>query len=112
MLVKFFYKSDCDTCRKARRFLREKGVELAERDYAKQPLTKAELEELIDADNVSAFLNTRHKIFKASGWKENPPTKAEAIAAILQVANVIRRPIVAKGKQRVVGFDLKAYAKL
>ncbi len=112
MSVKFFYKSNCDTCRKARKFLREKGIELAERDYAKQPLTKAELEELIDADKVGAFLNTRHKVFKASGWKENPPSKAEAIAAILQAANVIRRPILAKGKQRVVGFDQKTYADL
>lgn len=92
--------------------MREKGIELEERDYAKQRLTKAELEELIDADNVSALLNTRHKIFKASGWKEKPPTKAEAITAILQVANVIRRPIVAKGKQRMVGFDQKTYADL
>jgi arsenate reductase-like glutaredoxin family protein len=92
--------------------LREKGVELEERDYAKQPLTKAELEELIDANNVSAFLNTRHQAFKSSGWKEKPPTKAQAIAAILKDSNLIRRPIVTKSRQRVVGFDNKAYAKL
>jgi arsenate reductase-like glutaredoxin family protein len=92
--------------------LREKGVELTERDYAKQPLTKAELEELIDADNVGAFLNTRHEIYKTSGWKEKPPTKVQAITAILKEANVLRRPLVAKGKQRVVGFDQEAYKKM
>ncbi len=92
--------------------MRKKSVELEERDYAKQPLTKAELEELIEADNVSAFLNTRHPVFKSSGWKEKPPTKAQAIAAILKDPNVIRRPIVAKSRQRVVGFDRKAFAKL
>lgn len=87
-------------------------MELAERDYAKQPLTKAELEELIDADNVGAFLNTRHEVFKTSGWKEKPPTKAQAIAAILKEANVLRRPLIVKGKHRVVGFDQEAYKKL
>jgi arsenate reductase len=92
--------------------LREKGVELEARDYAKQPLTKAELEELIDADKVGAFLNTRHVVFKTSGWKEKPPSKAQAIAEILKDPNVIRRPIVIKGKQRLVGFDKEAYAKL
>lgn len=92
--------------------MRENGVDLDERDYAKQPLAKAELEELIDPDNVSAFLNTRHEIFKSSGWKEKPPTKAQAIAAILKNANVIRRPIVAKGKQRIVGFNKQALGKL
>jgi len=85
---------------------------MEERDYARQPLTKAELEELIDANNVSAFLNTRHEVFKTSGWKEKPPTKVQAIAAILKDPNVIRRPIVVKSKQRVVGFDKEAYAKL
>lgn len=92
--------------------MREKGVELEARDYAKQPLTKAELEELIDANNVAAFLNTRHVVFKTSGWKEKPPTKAQAIAAILKEPNVIRRPIVVNNKRRVVGFDKEAYAKL
>ena len=92
--------------------MREKGIELQERDYAKQPLTKAELEELIDPDDISAFLNTRHEVFKASGWREKPPTKAQAIAAILKDPNVIRRPIVAKGKQRIVGFDQHALGKL
>ncbi|MCI0692568.1 hypothetical protein L0337_11265 [candidate division KSB1 bacterium] len=92
--------------------MREKGVELEARDYAKQPLTKAELEELIDANNVGAFLNTRHVVVKTSGWKEKPPTKAQAIAAILKDPNVIRRPIVVKSKQRVIGFDQEAYAKL
>jgi len=85
---------------------------LEERDYAKQPLTKTELEELIDANHVGAFLNTRHEVFKTSGWKEKPPTKAQAIAAILKDANVIRRPIVAKGKQHVVGFDREKYGKM
>ncbi len=92
--------------------MREKGVELEARDFAKQPLTKAELEELIDANNVAAFLNTRHVVFKTSGWKEKPPTKAQTIAAILKDPNVIRRPIVIRDKQRVVGFDKEAYAKL
>ncbi len=75
-------------------------------------MTKAELEELIDANNVSAFLNTRHEVFKTSGWKEKPPTKAEAITAILKDTNVIRRPIVIKGKQRIVGFEREAYDKM
>lgn len=92
--------------------MREKGVAFEGHDYAKQPLTKAELEEFIDANNVGAFLNTRHKTYKASGWKEKPPTKAQAIAAILKEPNVIRRPIIAKGKQRIVGLDREAYAKL
>jgi arsenate reductase-like glutaredoxin family protein len=92
--------------------LREKGVELEARDYSKQPLIKAELDELIDANNVGAFLNTRHVVFKTSGWKEKPPTKAQAIAAILKDPNVIRRPIVIRGEQRVVGFDKEAYGEL
>ncbi len=92
--------------------MQDKKIEFEARDYAKQPLTKAELEEIIDADNVSAFLNSRHEFFKANNWKEKPPTKAQAIAAILKDANVIRRPIVKIGKRYVVGFDKAAYGKM
>ena len=92
--------------------MQDKKVAFEARDYAKQPLTKAELEEIIDADNVSAFLNSRHEVFKANNWKEKPPTKAQSISAILQDSNVIRRPIIKAGNRYIVGFDQEAYGKL
>ena len=37
--------------------------------------------------------------------KENPPSPAEAIHLMAGEPNLIRRPIVARGRERVIGFD-------
>ncbi len=111
-MIKFIWRSNCSTCRDARKFLREKGIEFEARDFFKEPLTRAELEEIIDANNVGPFLNTRHEIYKKSNWKEMPPTKAQVIAAALKDNKVIRRPLVKLGGRYVIGFDKEVYAKL
>lgn len=90
----------------------EQDVDFESRDFAKQGFSRAELEELIDAGNVGAFLNPRHQMFKANNWKAKPPGKGEAIAAILKDPNVLRRPIIKIGKRYIVGFDPEAYAGL
>jgi len=73
---------------------------------------KAELKEIIDADNVGAFLNSRHEIYKKNDWKNKPPTKAQAIAEMLKDNKVIRRPLIISGKRCLIGFDKEVYAKL
>lgn len=111
-MIRFIWRSNCSTCRDARKFLRQRNIEFEARDFFKEPLTKAELEEIIDADGVSGFLNTRHPVYKKNNWKEKPPTKAQAIAAILKDNKVIRRPIIISKARCLIGFDQEAYEKL
>lgn len=87
-------------------------VDFEWRDFAKQALTKAELEDIIDPENVTAFLNPRHRVFKANNWKNTPPSKSQAISSILKDPNVLRRPLIRTGNRYIVGFDREAYAKL
>jgi arsenate reductase len=78
-----------------------------ERNYAKEPLTRKELEAIVTAaGSVAAVLNTRHKVAKENGWKDEPPGKAAFVRAALEEPNLLRRPIVVKGGKAVVGRDL------
>ena len=85
--------------------MRDLGAQLQERDLGKEPLSEAELEALIGSAEVTAFLNTRSSSFRAQGFKEQPPTKAEAIRLMMQDPNLIKRPISVKGRLKVLGFD-------
>ena len=40
--------------------------------------------------------------------KESPPSRAEAIALMAKHPNLIKRPILVKGKQVLLGFDPSA----
>jgi arsenate reductase-like glutaredoxin family protein len=78
----------------------------------KRPLTKAELEELIGDCDYREFLNTRNELYRARKMKDHPPSRAEAINLMAKEPNLIRRPVVIRGSQIVLGFDVAAYRKL
>lgn len=77
---------------------------MVERDYARQPLTAAEIKTIFANDDVAPFLNTRHATYKARGWASHLPPLNELIEAILTEPNLLRRPITRRGTQVVIGF--------
>ena len=81
------------------------GVELDERDYAKAPLSAAELKDLFAGRDPRDFLNTRSPAFKAMGLAGKSLTPAQALALMAKEPNLIKRPIVIAGKEMIAGFD-------
>ena len=88
------------------------GVELELRDLDKQRLTEGELEELIGDRDYKEFLNMRNELYRTRNMKEHPPSRVEAIKLMAKEPNLIRRPVVLRGSQMVLGFDEEAYRKL
>ena len=87
-------------------------MEFESRDLDKQRLSEAELDQLIGKRDYKEFLNARNELYRERGMKKRPPSRAEAIRLMAKEPNLIRRPIVIKGAQIIVGFDEEAYRKL
>lgn len=86
--------------------VRELDPDVVERNYSKQPLTKAEIQRILKAvSSVSEVLNTRHKVAKENGWKEKAPSKKAYAEALLEDNNLIRRPILLRNGAIAVGKD-------
>ena len=90
----------------------ELGAELESRDLDKERLTEAELDELIGSRDYQAFLNARNELYRTRKMKDQPPSRAEAIKLMAKEPNLIRRPVVLRGSQIVVGFDEEAFRRL
>ena len=90
----------------------KKGVELELRDLDKQRLTATELDELIGHLDYKLFLNTRNELYRRLRMNEKPPTRAEALRLMAANPNLIRRPIVLRGGQIVLGYDESELKKL
>ena len=71
-----------------------------------------ELEAIFGDDEIAPFLNTRHAIYKERGLANKLPERAELFDLIIAEPNLLRRPIVRKGKAVVIGFDQAALQKL
>ncbi len=80
-----------------------------ERDINKEPPTREFLETHVDADHFLDFVSTRSPVFKQ---RPLPTSKKEAIDLMVDQPNLIRRPIVVRGRTVIFGFDKDKYSKL
>jgi arsenate reductase len=88
------------------------GAELESRDLDKERLSEVELDQLIGSRDYKLFLNARNELYREQNMKEKPPTRAEAIKLMAKTPNLIRRPVVIRGDQIVLGYDEEAFKKL
>ncbi len=111
MKLKFYEKKTCTTCRKAKAFLTERGADLDIVDL-NQGLSTEEIEALIGDRDYRKFLNSRNVLYREMKMKDGPPPREESIRLMSENPNLIRRPVVVRGKQVVAGFDQDALDKM
>lgn len=109
--MEFYQKPACTTCRKAKKWLVENGVKLSEIDL-NQGLSEAQLDALIGDRDHTKFLNFRNELYREKKMKTNPPSRAEAIRLMSKHPNLIRRPVLVRGKKIALGFDEAEYRAL
>jgi Spx/MgsR family transcriptional regulator len=85
--------------------LQAKKVDFEEREYGKHPFTETELRQLIGDSPIEPFLNTRTPLYREMNMKQKPPSKDEAIKLMLKDPNLLKRPVIIKGKKKLTGFD-------
>jgi Spx/MgsR family transcriptional regulator len=85
--------------------LQSKKVDFEEREYGKTPFTDKELREIIGDSPIEPFLSTRTPLYKERNMKQKPPSKDEAIKLMLKDPNLLKRPVIIKGKQKLTGFN-------
>ena len=75
-------------------------------------LSIAELDRLIGTRDYRLFLNTRNELYRERRMKESPPPRAEALRLMSENPNLIKRPILVKGREIALGFDEKSFSAL
>jgi Spx/MgsR family transcriptional regulator len=85
--------------------LQAKKIDFEEREYGKNPFTEKELREIIGDDPIEPFLNTRTALYREKHMKQKPPAKDEAIRLMLKDPNLLKRPVIVKGKKKLTGFN-------
>jgi arsenate reductase-like glutaredoxin family protein len=92
--------------------LLERKLDFTPRDLDKQSLSESELDHLIGKLDYKEFLNPRNELYRERQMAKRPPTRAEALKLMAEHPNLIRRPLLVRGSQIIIGFDHPAYRKL
>jgi arsenate reductase len=105
---------NCDTVRKARAFLAERGVEHVFHDFRKQGVPLPELDGWLEAFGWERLLNRQ-----GTTWRRLDAARQAAVqdaagakALMLEQPSVIRRPVLLRGEALRVGFDARDWATL
>ena len=85
--------------------MQTKKADLEEREYGKNPLSEKELRAIIGDGSIESYLNTRTPLYRERRMKQKPPSKDEAIKLMLKDPNLLKRPIIIKGKKKLTGFN-------
>jgi arsenate reductase len=116
MLRVYAYKK-CGTCRKALKWLTERGIDFEEIDITVKPPTKKELERALKEGELplAKLFNTSGQSYRQGNFKSRLPamSRAEALSALSQDGRLVKRPLVLGDGFALVGFDEARYrAKL
>jgi len=112
-MSQILHYAGCDTCRKARAWLRKHEVVADERAIVEKPPTKAELARWIPASGlpVRKWLNTSGLSYRALGKARiDAMSDAELEDALSKDGKLVKRPVLVHGARVLVGFDAEAYA--
>ena len=70
------------------------------------------MDALIGDRDYKLFLNTRNELYREKKMKESPPSRSQAIALMAKHPNLIKRPILVKDKQILLGFNPEEMRKV
>ena len=102
---------NCNTVKKAIDWLQQHDVEYTFHNYKKEGVAKEKLENWIEMFGWEKLLNK-----KGTTWRKLPPEQQEkiesekkAIAFMMENPSVIRRPVIEKDNDLLIGFDPDEY---
>ena len=107
MSLRVYAYKNCDTCRKALKFLAERKIAHETIAIREQPPTVKELRAMLGhVGDLRRLFNTSGQDYKAMNMKERLPKMSadEALALLAGNGNLVKRPFALTAKAGVTGF--------
>ncbi|MEL1252115.1 ArsC family reductase [Aurantiacibacter gilvus] len=106
MTIEFYGIPNCDTVKKARKWLEAQGIDYTFHDYKKEGADVVKVERWIGSEGIDTVLNRR-----GTTWRKLPDEEkaraddaARAAALLVEHPSMIKRPVVEYDGGLLVGF--------
>lgn len=113
--LKIYTYANCDTCRRAVKWLAAQGLAFDERPIRETPPTPAELRAMLKAQDgeLRKLFNTSGRDYREQKLGEKLPAlgEAQALALLAANGNLVKRPFLLGGGAGLVGFDEKVWTE-
>ena len=112
-MIKIYGIPNCDTMKKARKWLSENQLDYEFHDYKKQGVPEKKLKQWIKKAGWETLLNKRGTTWrKLSEEIKNTINESSAVQVMLDNPSAIKRPVLEDDDTLIVGFSESEYRKL
>ncbi len=112
MLTTYTLKN-CDTCKKALKWLEAKGIEFENIDVRADGLSKETISKIVETLGWETALNRRSTTWRGlDDADKSEVDKTKAVELIEENPTLMKRPIFESQPRMIAGFDAKAQAAL
>ena len=116
MMLKVYIYKNCDTCRKAKKYLNAKEVECELIPIREQPPSVNELRVMLDnyKGDMRRLFNTSGRDYRDLNLKDklSKMKEIEAFELLSKNGNLVKRPFAINGKDGAVGFIESVWSDL
>ncbi|GAB5414694.1 MAG: ArsC family reductase [Congregibacter sp.] len=113
MSVTLYGIKNCDTVRKARRWMDAQDIDYRFHDCRESELDRERVQDWVDAKGWEVVVNKRSTSWKALDVAARESMDATtAIDAVLAAPTLIKRPVLETENSLEFGFDASRYARL
>lgn len=103
----------CSTCKRAKKYLEDRGIAFQDRHIVEENPTEEELTEWIRMSGLPAkrFFNTSGMKYRELGLKDRIPdmSEEEQIRLLAGDGMLVKRPLLIDGERVLVGFKEKEW---
>lgn len=111
--MKLYGIKNCDSVKKARRFLEQAQLPYQFHDYRQNGLTMALLADFAAQLGWQALLNTRGTTWRSLSDEQKTITnESDALLLMLAQPSLIKRPLLVSGTTYLLGYNEHDYQKL
>jgi arsenate reductase len=111
-MITLYGIKNCDTVKKARTWLEQRGIDYQFHDFRTDGLTEQQVKLWIDELGLELLVNKRSTTWKELDEATKNQLDANAVQIITANPTLIKRPLLDTSKQKHVGFKDTEYSKI
>lgn len=104
-MITVFGIKQCDTCRKALKWLTEQGIDHVFHDFRVAGLDRGMVAEWLDSDFAEMLVNRRSTTWRKLADEQRAASGAALVQLLLDNPTLIKRPVFVDGDIVAVGFS-------
>jgi len=107
--IQLYGIKNCDTVKKALVYLNDHDVNYQFIDFRQNPISKRVLIKMVDSVGWEILINKRSTTYRSLSEEEKSNVNYDLV---LSLPTLIKRPVMVRGENILVGFSEQQYAKL